>query len=286
MRRGKIKKKGIVTVTIYILVILLLTTYLISLITTGNNLLGYTARIVASGSMEPTIKVNSINIIKLCGIDDIKEGDIICFNYYQDIIHRVINKTTNDNGIDIVHTKGDANEFADSIEVNGDMILGKVIYTENRLSKLINKYSIRPGEIDSATLSKDIIILCIILCIVLWTLDMIRNLLAILIKAFIKKDNLKSSMQIYLDDIDELVIHREIIKELIERKEEHKGIKYLLHKLTRYRVELELRRLHSDIKHFRKDIKRRVFRDTLFRNMLKGLKRGKVPKNRPKDDKN
>ena len=168
---------GIFSFFIYLIGVLLLVTYLFSYLTNNrNDLFGYTARIVATGSMEPAVKVNSLNIIKYCDMDEINEGDIICFNYSQDIIHRVVTKTTNEDGLDVVHTKGDANEFTDSIEVNSDMIVGKVVYTFNKASEFIDKYSIRPGELDGATLSKDIIITCCILAVIIWLLGVLLDL--------------------------------------------------------------------------------------------------------------
>lgn len=91
---------------------------------------GYTIRIVTSKSMEPEIKVNSINIIKQCNINDIHIGDIICFKYNKDIIHRVID-ITNDSGKTMIHTKGDANKKEDNIDIFEDMVIGKVMYTFN-----------------------------------------------------------------------------------------------------------------------------------------------------------
>ena len=103
---------------------------------------GYYFRIVITGSMEPTIKVNSLNVIKKVDIKDIKNGDIICFKSTSDIIHRVIKIVKLDTGEIILHTKGDANDKPDCVEVNKKMLRGKIVYTFNWLATLINKYSI------------------------------------------------------------------------------------------------------------------------------------------------
>lgn len=103
---------------------------------------GYYFRIVITGSMEPTIKVNSLNVIKKVDIKDIKNGDIICFKSTSDIIHRVIKIVKLDTGEIILHTKGDANDKPDCVEVNKKMLRGKIVYTFNGLATLINKYSI------------------------------------------------------------------------------------------------------------------------------------------------
>lgn len=83
------------------------------------NFFGYTFFRVVSGSMEDTIKINDIVIVKLT--DKIKEKDIITYKYNQNFItHRVIKIDGS------VITKGDANNTIDA-PVNWDNILGKVI---------------------------------------------------------------------------------------------------------------------------------------------------------------
>ena len=83
---------------------------------------GYTFFEVASGSMEDSISVGDIVIIKLDS-SDIETGDVITYKSGNDFItHRVIQKK-----IDSVVTKGDANSSADG-EIKNDAIVGKVVY--------------------------------------------------------------------------------------------------------------------------------------------------------------
>ena len=99
---------------VYVIISIFLLSIAIGILTGHRkSLFGYTARVVVSGSMEPSIKTNSISIIKLCDIKDIHVNDVVCFNYSQDVVHRVIEIKTNEDGDIILHTKGDANEKAD-----------------------------------------------------------------------------------------------------------------------------------------------------------------------------
>jgi len=81
---------------------------------------------VFTGSMEPTIPVGSIVVIKPANPETLKEGDIICFKLSQptSITHRIIN-ITNEGFI----TKGDANEEPDTWTVKKENIIGKVTST-------------------------------------------------------------------------------------------------------------------------------------------------------------
>lgn len=84
----------------------------------------FTVRHVITESMEPAIEQDSIAVIKKCGIDSIKENDIICFRYGDnDIIHRVVSIDKNKE----IQTKGDNNKRNDNVLVSSDMLVGVVI---------------------------------------------------------------------------------------------------------------------------------------------------------------
>lgn len=85
------------------------------------NTFGYTIFEVASGSMEPTINVNDLIIVKLT--KKIEKGDIVTYISGDDFItHRVMHV----NGKEIT-TKGDANNSEDC-EVELEDLLGKVVF--------------------------------------------------------------------------------------------------------------------------------------------------------------
>jgi signal peptidase len=225
---------------------------------TTDGVFGYTARIVASGSMEPEVKVNSLTIIKKCDIKDIKENDIICFNYSQDVVHRVIEIATNESGITVLHTKGDANEKADDIEVYDDMLVGKVVHTFNNLAPIIAEYSVSPGEIDGVTLSRNIVTVLVIFGLVLFIAAWIASLINIIIKSFVKEDNLDKNIDKYLQDIDELLLYREMLKQLKEYKVENSKdnkLNFINNRIARAKAEVEMKNLHYAIKDFKKSVK-------------------------------
>jgi len=219
---------------------------------------GYTVRIVVSGSMEPEIKTNSLNIIKLCSIEDINVNDVVCFNYSQDIIHRVFEIKTNEDGDIVLHTKGDANEKADDVEVYGEMVIGKVVKTFNGTSELISKYSISPGNIDSLALSKDLISKLAVLGVIIFTAIYIVEIVRIMIISFGKKDSYDKVIDMYIKDIDELIMYKELLKELKEYEVENTSetrFRYLLNKVAKAKAGIEIDKLNSSIKHYKKQVK-------------------------------
>lgn len=246
--------------------LLVIVTVAILLITYMNNdsktLFGYTARIVVTGSMEPNIKLNSLNIIEVCDINDINVNDVVCFNYNQDIIHRVVEKTTNENGDIIIHTKGDANSDPDSIEINSEMIIGKVILTYNEFAPLIEKYSISPGNIDIAAVSKTTIIYSIIITIAILLVMKLFQLIGIVIKSIRKEDSFDKAVNEFIVDIDELILYREVLLQLKTAPRPLKKklrIRYIFNKLGRVRAEMEMHSLHREVNEFKKQIKHCIF---------------------------
>lgn len=123
----------------------------------------YSFRVVASGSMEPTIRIGSLNIIKKCSISDTQNNDIICFvdanDKSVDTIHRVINIYKTDNKEIVLQTKGDNNNNIDNTEVTSDMLIGKVICTLNNISDFIIR--VRNIDVFAIIITIAIIILCI-----------------------------------------------------------------------------------------------------------------------------
>jgi signal peptidase len=74
----------------------------------GRTFLGYTAAVVMSGSMEPTLSVDDLVIIRKT--DTISPGDIILYQIEGDlVIHRIVEIDG-----DTITTKGDANNTMDT----------------------------------------------------------------------------------------------------------------------------------------------------------------------------
>lgn len=75
---------------------------------------GWSVHPVLSGSMEPALKTGGVIVTKLVPLEEIKVGDIICFQLDHQIIvaHRVI-RIFEREGKPWFQTKGDANEEPD-----------------------------------------------------------------------------------------------------------------------------------------------------------------------------
>ena len=82
---------------------------------------GYRIYRVVSGSMEPTLRINDIVIIKKQ--DDYSINDIVTYEYNNNFVtHRIIKENKN-----VITTKGDSNDAEDE-SITKDKVLGKVVY--------------------------------------------------------------------------------------------------------------------------------------------------------------
>ena len=91
---------------------------------------GYSTFIVISGSMEPTINVDDLIIIK--EENEYKEQDIVTYQSNKSVVtHRIVKKEG-----DIIWTKGDNNNTEDS-PINSSQIYGKYIYKIKNVGKII-----------------------------------------------------------------------------------------------------------------------------------------------------
>ena len=249
----------ILGLTVYLIIVLILSLMLFSLVNNKERtLFGYSIRVVVTGSMEPVIKVNSINIIKRCSIDDIKENDIVCFNSNSDVIHRVIEIVTLDSGEKILHTKGDANDNPDGIEINGEMLKGKVVYTFNGFASLVDKYSTSPGNIDGTLMAKDIVGYAVLFGLILFVVSWLIRFIVTLIKSLKSDKNFDDEIDKYIQDIDELILYRELLTSLknyeIENSAETR-MRFIANRLSKTKAEMEIRNLHYAIKDFKHSIK-------------------------------
>lgn len=117
--------KKIDFITIILVIIFIIVSYCYAQLKLFNydyiNFCGYTIFQVITGSMEDTIKINDIVIVKLT--DDVKENDIITYKYKEDFVtHRVIEINEKE-----IITKGDANTSKDD-PISKEDIVGKVVF--------------------------------------------------------------------------------------------------------------------------------------------------------------
>ena len=86
--------------------------------------MGYKPFIVMSGSMETTINIGDLVIVKKVNSSSIHTGDIIAFKNGNIVISHRVKEVINDSGTYKFQTKGDNNNVADDFIVNSDAIEG------------------------------------------------------------------------------------------------------------------------------------------------------------------
>lgn len=86
--------------------------------------MGYKPFIVMSGSMETTINIGDLVIVKKVNSSSIHAGDIIVFKNGNIVISHRVKEVINDSGTYKFKTKGDNNNVADDFIVNSDAIEG------------------------------------------------------------------------------------------------------------------------------------------------------------------
>lgn len=89
------------------------------------SLFGNRMYIVDSGSMEPTLPLNSLIVVKEKTADEIEVGDILTYDVAEGtrVTHRVIELGENK---EYFITQGDANNVADSMPVERENVIGAV----------------------------------------------------------------------------------------------------------------------------------------------------------------
>lgn len=102
-----------------------------------NKIVGFGILKVESGSMEPSISVGDILIIKECREYDV--NDIVTYNVDNNylVTHRIIRKENEQ-----LVTKGDNNNTEDSKKIRKENIEGKVILNSKLLKCLYNHWQI------------------------------------------------------------------------------------------------------------------------------------------------
>ena len=94
---------------------------------------GYSMFRVVTGSMEPTISVNSLLVCDRVSIDEIQVDDIVCFESTNPMMlgeivtHRVI-AIDRVNDVIRLTTKGDANTVEDALYVTHNNLIGRVVW--------------------------------------------------------------------------------------------------------------------------------------------------------------
>lgn len=108
------------------------------------SLFGNRLYVVDSGSMEPTIKLNSLIVVNEKTPDQIKIGDILTYGLGSKIrvTHRIIEIGPNN---DYFITQGDANNAEDAMPVERENVIGVVILTIPYIGYAFRFLSSTPG---------------------------------------------------------------------------------------------------------------------------------------------
>lgn len=130
-KNKKIKIVSNIIYTIFMLIMIVLIFTVARERFTGKepSLFGYKLYTVESGSMIPELKINSLIIVKKTLPKEIEIGDIITYYGKRSstrVTHRVVD-VGGENEYFI--TRGDANNVEDSLPVEKERVVGKVIYS-------------------------------------------------------------------------------------------------------------------------------------------------------------
>lgn len=98
------------------------------------SIVGFRPFIVASGSMEPTYRVNGLVIVHNDNFDDIKVDDVVAFRSKglggKPALHRVVAVLGEGDQKNLV-TKGDSNQEPDGTTVDKDDYMGRAVWHTN-----------------------------------------------------------------------------------------------------------------------------------------------------------
>jgi signal peptidase len=139
---NKIKNKRVTkNIFKYIILGILIILFIINLILSfeeNTHIFGIYMFNIVSESMEPTLKINDVVVVKKCEATQLQKGDIITFQ--QDgrtISHRILD-ITKDKNIIKFRTKGDNNEIPDSDLVPESQVYGKVVFSIKKIGNIIS----------------------------------------------------------------------------------------------------------------------------------------------------
>lgn len=171
-------------VIVAIVTIIILSTSIINTDGSSDVKNGHRLVLVVSGSMEPTISVNSLSKMEVCQFEDINIGDIIMYKIPGniDIAHRVIDKFSTDTE-DYIITKGDNNKYQDNIFVTPDMVKGRIIEIYNWTAPFVSLIMAEPGMVDPIALGKVIIIAILVLGLLVLGIGTLGNYTKVVLKS-------------------------------------------------------------------------------------------------------
>ena len=141
---AKIKRILNVFSTLLVIVVVIVAVLLV-----GVRLVGLRVFTVLSGSMEPEYPVGSLIYVRDVDYKQLQVGDVITYMLDEDTVstHRITEVLIDEENPDIYRyfTKGDANQYPDSVSVHCANIIGKPILAIPYLGYLANYIQNPPG---------------------------------------------------------------------------------------------------------------------------------------------
>lgn len=125
----------------YIILNILIILFIINLILSfeeNTHILGIYMFNIVSESMEPTLEINDVVVVKTCEATQLQKGDIITFQQDGRIISHRILDITKEKKIIKFRTKGDNNEIPDSDLIPEGQVYGKVLFSIKKIGKIIS----------------------------------------------------------------------------------------------------------------------------------------------------
>lgn len=132
----------ITTVVLIVLIVIVVFLFIMRMSGSTPSLFGYSVFQVQTGSMEPTLKVGDVILVKHVDPEDILLGDIITYEADigemrgKTITHRVAVEPVERNGEYFFRTKGDKAGAAMDEEISYNVVKGKYVKTLHLLDKL------------------------------------------------------------------------------------------------------------------------------------------------------
>ncbi|MBQ7625125.1 MAG: signal peptidase I [Clostridia bacterium] len=133
---------NVISVAIIVLAVIMLVTVLFTKPGQAPSIMGFSIFRVLSGSMEPTIPVNSMIMVKKVDPEAVKVGDVITFYSTDPSLngaintHRVIEITEESGELAFV-TQGDANVVKDDYLTLSRNLIGKVIFKSRAIGFIV-----------------------------------------------------------------------------------------------------------------------------------------------------
>jgi len=137
----------------YIILNILIILFIINLILSfeeDTHIFGIYMFNIISESMEPTLEINDLVVVKRTETSQLRKDDIITFEQDDRIISHRIKNITKESGTIKFITKGDNNEISDPDLVDSGQVFGKVIFRIKKIGEVVSYIQNARGFINIA----------------------------------------------------------------------------------------------------------------------------------------